>query len=91
METIVNAKVSTGKNKFSIVWDNQTTTLKIETTKTPQEGSANKEIIKKLKKFFDAQTELVFGTISREKKLRIDLEKAKVEEKLAQANKKLIL
>jgi uncharacterized protein (TIGR00251 family) len=89
METIVNAKVSTGKKQSSIFWNKQTQTLMIETSENPEKGKANKEIIKKLKKFFDAQTEIVFGQKSREKKLRINLEKEKIIQKLSQ--EKLVL
>jgi uncharacterized protein (TIGR00251 family) len=91
MKTIIDMKVSTGKKEFSIIWKEEQKILLVETTQNPEKGKANKEIVKELKKFFDADTEIIFGKKSKEKKLQLSLEKAEVEKKLAKAKDKLIL
>ena len=91
MKTIINVKVSTGKKEFSIIWKEEQKVLLVETTQNPEKGKANKEIVKKLKKFFDADTEIIFGKKSREKKLQLSLEKIEIEKKLERAKNKLIL
>jgi uncharacterized protein (TIGR00251 family) len=82
METILNAKISTGKNKFELSFDNEKEIILIKTTQQPQKNKANKEIIKELKKFFKTDIQIVFGLTSKEKKIKIYLPKEEVLERL---------
>lgn len=78
METILNAKIHTGKNEFSITFDKEKEIILIKSTEQPEKNKANKEIIKELKKFFKTDIKIVFGLTSKEKKIKIDLPKEKV-------------
>ncbi len=89
METILNAKISTGKNKFELSFDNEKEIFLIKITQQPQKNKANKEIIKELKKFFKTDIQIVFGLTSKEKKIKIYLPKEEVLERLT--THKLIL
>ena len=82
METILNAKISTGKNKFELSFDKEKEIILIKTTQQPEKNKANKEIIKELKKFFKVDTHIVFGLTSKEKKIKIYLPKEEVIKKL---------
>ncbi len=78
METIVNAIIRTGKNKFGLSFDSENEVLIIEITENPEKGKANKEIIKELKKFFKSEIELVSGIKSKKKIIKISLPKQEV-------------
>jgi uncharacterized protein (TIGR00251 family) len=83
LNTNIVVKVSTGKREFSLKWDEINCTLHIETKNPPQKGKANKEILKELKRFFEAETYLVSGTTNRKKIIAVDAEQKKVLEKLS--------
>jgi uncharacterized protein (TIGR00251 family) len=82
METILNAKISTGKNKFELSFDKEKEIILIKSTQQPKKNKANKEIIKELKKFFKVDIHIVFGLTSKEKKIKIYLPKEEVIKKL---------
>ena len=86
METTVDAKILTGKNKFSVEFDNEKKLLIIHATEKPLENKANKEIVKGLKKFFKAEIEIVSGLKSKEKKIKIHLPEQEIIAKLAHTN-----
>jgi len=89
METILNAKVKTGKNAFIARLDKENDSLIIETTKKPENNEANKEILRKLRKILKAEIEIVSGLKSKEKKIKINLQKEQVLNLLnAQTNSK---
>lgn len=89
METIIDAKILTGKKEFSAEFDKAKELLVVETTENPEKGKANKEIVKKLKKFFKADVEIVSGLKSKEKKIKIYLPREQVIQLLqAQTNSK---
>jgi len=75
METILRLRVLTGKRDFRILWDAENDTLLVESTKQPVKGKANIEILKELKRFFKADTRIVSGLTSKEKKVSIGLSK----------------
>jgi len=86
METILNAKISTGKNKFELSFDKEKEVILIKATQQPEKNKANKEILKELKKFFKTDVQIVFGLTSKEKKIKIYLPKEKVIERLTSTN-----
>ncbi|MFA5125622.1 MAG: DUF167 domain-containing protein [archaeon] len=87
METIINAKILTGKQKFSVVFNKEKNLLIVEATEKPENNKANKEILKKLKKYFKADIEIVSGLKSKEKTIKVALPENKVMKKLeTQAN-----
>ena len=77
METILKAKILTGKKEFSLEYYNNDFLI-VESTEKPEKGKANKEILKKLKKFFKADIEIVSGLKSKEKVIKIYLPKEQV-------------
>ena len=81
--TNIVVKVSTGKKEFSLDWDDHEKILRIETESYPKKGEANKEILKKLKKFFEAETYLVSGSTNRKKIISIASEQKSILEKLS--------
>lgn len=81
--TNIVVKVSTGKKRFSLEWDESEKILKIETKSPPEKGKANKEILKELKKFFEAETYLVSGKTNKNKIIGINLEQKSIFEKLS--------
>ncbi|MEK6958478.1 MAG: DUF167 family protein [archaeon] len=82
METILRLRVLTGKRNFRINWDAANDTILVESTKQPVKGKANIEILKELKKFFKADTRIVSGLTSKEKKVSIGLSKEDILSKL---------
>lgn len=82
METIFDAKITTGKKEFEIKFDKENEIILIKSTKNPEKNKANKEIITELKRFFKADIKIVFGLTSKEKKIKIYLPKEKVLERL---------
>ena len=86
METIIDAKVLTGKRKLGLKFDKDKKLLIVEATEKPRDNKANQEIAKELKKFFKADTEIVSGLKSREKKIKISLSQDQVLEKLGNTN-----
>jgi len=86
METILNAKVLTGKKKFRVAFDKEKNILIVQASEKPHENKANKEISKELKKFFKAEIEIVSGLASKEKKIKINLPKEEVLKKLSNTN-----
>ena len=86
METILNAKILTNKQKFKAKFDNERKLLIIEVKSKPLENKANKEIVKELKRFFKQEVEIVSGLKSKEKIIKIHLPIEQVLEKLANTN-----
>ncbi len=86
METIINAIIKTGKNKFRAQYEKEKDLLIVCTTSQPEKNKANKEIIKELKKFFKCDIEIVSGLKSKEKKIKINLPKEQVKEILESTN-----
>jgi len=82
METVINAKILTGKRKFSVAFNKEKNLLIVESTEKPENNKANKEILKKMKKYFKADIEIVSGLKSKEKTIRIALPENEVMEKL---------
>ena len=78
METVLKAKIFTGKKEFSIAFDKEKELLLVRTTEIPDKGKANKEIVKKLQKMFLANAVIVSGLHSREKIIRIELPKEQI-------------
>ncbi|MFA6268602.1 MAG: DUF167 family protein [archaeon] len=73
METIIDAKVLTGKKEFTVEFDKEKKLLIVKSTKKPQDNKANNEITKELTKFFKAETTIVFGLKSNKKKIKVNL------------------
>ena len=86
METILSAKISTGKNKFELAFDSDKEIIIIKATQQPEKNKANKEIIKELKKFFKVDIQIVSGLTSKEKKIKIYLPKEQVKNLLKNTN-----
>lgn len=86
METILNAKITTGKKEFRVTFDKEKEIILIKSTQQPEKNKANKEIIKELKKFFKTDIQIVFGLTSKEKKIKIYLPKDQVIERLEHTN-----
>ncbi|HPM85631.1 MAG: DUF167 domain-containing protein [Candidatus ainarchaeum sp.] len=86
METVLNAKISTGKKEFKVEFDKEKNIILIKTTQQPDKNKANKEILKELKKFFNSEVKIVSGIKSKEKKININLPKKEVEEILQNTN-----
>jgi uncharacterized protein (TIGR00251 family) len=78
METILKAKILTGKKEFKVVFDNDNDFLIVQTTKRPEKGKANTEIVKELKRFFKSDVTIVSGLTSKEKKIAVDLQKEQI-------------
>jgi uncharacterized protein (TIGR00251 family) len=78
METIMNAKVLSGKKDFAVEYNKENDSLIVKITQVPDKGKANKEILKELKKFFKSDIEIVFGLKSKDKKIKINLPKERV-------------
>ncbi|MEI7961735.1 MAG: DUF167 domain-containing protein [archaeon] len=78
METILKAKIFTGKKEFDAEFDKINDLLIIKTTQIPDKGKANKEIVKKLQKEFKARVVIVSGLKSREKLVKIELPKEQI-------------
>lgn len=90
--TNICIKVSTGKKEFALKWSETDNVLFVETIGLPKKGEANKEILKKLIKFFGTETYLVSGLTSRKKILKIELPKEQVLNILEKCkNQKLLL
>jgi len=83
METILRLRVSTKKKVFALRWSKQDKILFVETTKKPENGEANKEIFKELKRFFGKEIRIVSGLGSRNKILGINAPEQEVLEKLS--------
>jgi uncharacterized protein (TIGR00251 family) len=75
LETIVKAKILTGKREFRVTYDKTSEMLVIEATKQPDKGKANTEIVKELKKKFKTEVMIVSGLKSREKMIKLGLSK----------------
>jgi uncharacterized protein len=60
-------KVSTGKPQFKVRFDEDENLLLVEIKSNPEKGKANMEIIKKLKKYFKKEIEIISGFKSKEK------------------------
>ena len=84
MKTRLKLKISTGKQEFHTEWDDLNERLLVEITSNPEKGSANKEILKELKKFFNREIELISGFKSKEKIVEINASKEEVFEKIKQ-------
>lgn len=78
METILKAKIQTGKRDFGTAFDKDKDYLIVKATKQPDRGKANKEIVKELQKMFKADVEIVSGLKSRDKIIRITLPKEQI-------------
>jgi len=75
LETIVKAKILTGKKEFRVTFDKAKELLIVEATKQPDKGKTNKEIVKELSKKLKTEVMIVSGLKSREKILRIEMPK----------------
>ncbi len=65
---LLELRVSPGKNQFSFQgFDKWANALKVNTASQPENGKANKELIKELEKFFNAKAEILKGKTSRKK------------------------
>ena len=84
MEEIFNAKVSTGKKKFSARYDIANDLLLIETNERPVEGKANLEIMKELKRLLKVRVEIISGKNAKQKRLKIRASRKEVIQKLTQ-------
>lgn len=71
VETIISLRVSAGRGKFSMRWNDEKKVLFIETKGKALKGKANIEILKETKKFFKTETQIVSGEKSKNKKLKI--------------------
>ncbi len=78
METILKAKILTGKKEFKVGFDKDNDFLIVQTTKRPEKGKANTEIVKELKRFFKSDVIIVSGLASKEKKIAVDLSKEQI-------------
>lgn len=78
METLLRAKIHTGKKEFSTAFDKEKDLLIVKATEKPEKGKANKEIVKELKKKFKADIKIVSGKLSREKIIKIELPKEQI-------------
>lgn len=82
-KTLLNVKVSPRKSCFGFESvDEWAKALNVKTTNSPKKGKANKELVKELKKFFNAEVKIVKGEKSRNKTVLISLPMEKVREKL---------
>ncbi len=79
-KTTLKIKVSTGKPQFKI--DVVGELLLIEIESNPEKGKANKEIVKRLKKIFKSEVEIVSGLKSREKIVEVKSSKEDIMRKL---------
>ena len=69
---VLNLIVIANANEFKVLGFNPgTQTLKVKVKAKPISGLANKEIEKKLSKFFLSETKIVFGKKSKHKKILI--------------------
>jgi len=80
MITILHLKVSTGKKQFRLNWKENV--LHVEIKSNPDKGKANKEIVKKLKKFFGSEIKIISGFKSKEKIVEISSSQKEVMNKL---------
>jgi uncharacterized protein (TIGR00251 family) len=78
METVLKAKIFTGKKEFSIAFDKEKNLLIVKATEAPDKGKANKEIVKELQKRFLANAMIVSGLKSREKLIKIELPREQI-------------
>ena len=75
---ILTIFVKPNSSMFKVEFDGNE--IVVYATEEPLKGKVNKEIIKKLTKFFHAQIELISGEASKQKKLLIKgMEKAEIE------------
>ncbi len=89
METIIKAKISTGKQEFTVAMDKDNDFLVVNATKRPENNKVNTEIVKELTKKLKADVEIVSGFKNREKVLKISLGREELLRKLdTQANSK---
>lgn len=78
METILKAKVLTGKKRFEVAFDKGKECLLVNATERPEKGKANREIVKELKKMFKADTMIVSGLQSRNKVIKVNLPREQI-------------
>lgn len=78
LETILKAKILTGKKEFRAKLDESKNFLIIEATEQPEKGRVNKEIVKELQKKFKAEVIIVSGLKSRKKTIKIKLPKEQI-------------
>lgn len=71
VETIISLRVSAGRGKFSMRWDDGKKVLFIETKERALKGKANIEILKETKRFFKTETQIVSGEKNKNKKLKV--------------------
>jgi len=83
MNTILHLKVSTGKKQFQLNWNQNELVLCVEIKNNPEKGKANKEITRKLKKFFESEVKIVSGFKSKNKIVEIYSPENKVMEILS--------
>ncbi|MFA5357436.1 MAG: DUF167 family protein [archaeon] len=82
METIISLRVSAGRRKFSMHWDDEKKVLFIETKEKALKGKANIEILKETKKFFKTETRIVSGEKNKNKIIKVMTSKEEVMKKL---------
>jgi len=75
LETILRLKVSAGKKHFRAVWNEKDEVLLVETKNKAQNGKANLEILKEMKRLLKTKVEIVSGFKSKEKLLKLNLSK----------------
>jgi uncharacterized protein (TIGR00251 family) len=71
MTEIIEVKVKPNSKKFEVLGLNEFNVLEIKTKAKAIKGKANKEIEKKLKKLFKAETKIVQGLKSKNKKIEV--------------------
>jgi uncharacterized protein len=84
MEKIrLKLKVSTGKPRFKVKFNEDEDLLLVEIKSNPEKGKANREIIKELKKYFKKEIEIVSGFKNKEKIVEINSSKKELLEQLS--------
>lgn len=82
MKTVMRLRVFTGKQSQKISLDETGKILLIDVKNKPEKNKANKEIIKMLKKKFEAEIKIVSGLKNKEKIVEIYSTKKEILAKL---------
>jgi len=76
--TLLKVHAKPDSKNFALGLDEWKGSLEVKLRAKPEKGKANKELLKKLRKIFDADIEIIKGKKSSKKTLLIDAEKKRV-------------
>ncbi|MFH1587928.1 MAG: DUF167 domain-containing protein [Candidatus Diapherotrites archaeon] len=82
-QSIIELQATPNAKEFSVQgFDSWNKLLKVKIKAVPEKGKANKELLKELSNLFECKVELIKGTKSRKKTIKVHCPQQKINSKL---------